>query len=103
MTNIKAQQSNRAHVSPAPLRVSVKKFLRSVSTKKRQVSAPLHMVDSTVYDLKCGGPDDRGKQEHPGSNLESDLFLALESKPEVTLFVAGKMYMGKQMKYLGRD
>jgi hypothetical protein len=27
----------------------------------------------------------------------------LESKAEVTLFVAGKMYIGKEMKYLGRD
>jgi hypothetical protein len=35
--------------------------------------------------------------------IDSNSGADLAPKAEVTLFVAGKTYMGKQMKYLGRE
>jgi hypothetical protein len=53
------------------------------------------------------GYEDGAKHHHgnePGRLSEHWASCAdPESKAEVTLFVAGKMYIGKEMKYLGRD
>jgi hypothetical protein len=92
--------------TPAPLRVSIKNVLRSVSTKKSQASASSHVIDSTAQVVRCEGStkkDDEARHEHLRENLGMGANWELDSKPEVTLFVAGKMYMGREMKYLGRN
>ncbi|KIM90240.1 hypothetical protein PILCRDRAFT_811955 [Piloderma croceum F 1598] len=89
---------------PQPLRVSVRNFLRSVSTTKPQASLPSPAMYSTTVAI---GYED-GTKRHDGKERGrlSEHWTScpdLESKAEVTLFVAGKMYIGKEMKYLGRD
>ena len=77
-----------------------------MSTKKSQASASSHVIDSTAQVVPCEGStkkDVEARHKYLGENLGMDANLELDSKPEVTLFVAGKMYMGREMKYLGRD
>ena len=86
-----------------PLRVSVGNFLRFVSTTKSQASLP----SSVLYSTDMAAEHMHGVKHHDGKERgrlgEHWACAGLESKAEVTLFVAGKMYNGKEMKYLGRD
>jgi hypothetical protein len=61
-------------------------------------------MDSAAKTEKCGGRVEQHGEQHERLSDDLDYVVDLEpdSKPEVTLFVAGKMYMGREMRYLGK-
>lgn len=97
----RVKQSSSVPFSSQPLRVSIKNFLRSVATTKPHAAAPTPVTDPTIVAIRY--EDDIQKQDEERLSKNRIPYTDLDSKAEVALFVAGKMYKGKEMRYLGRD
>lgn len=73
-----------------PLRIPMKTILRSLSSAAKSASAFANCSSKATFGLGHATPEKENITDDP-------------QEMEITTFVAGRLCLGKEMKYLGKD